>query len=142
MTVFRDVSITLKELLQSKIAELNISQNSVVFESPADIEPTGSTMLSVFLYQILENGFLRNVEPKPIDTTRMRYPPLNLDLYYMFTPYAKEIETELLVMEGLMQIFHDISVLRGDLLRGDLVASGNDEIRIVPNNITFEEINK
>jgi hypothetical protein len=142
MTVLRDVSNTLKELLQSNIPELNISQNSIVFDSPADIEPAGSTMLSIFLYQILENGFLRNAELKPIDMTRMRYPPLNLDLYYMFTPYAKDIETELLVMEGLMQIFHDISVLKEDLLRGDLVASGNEEIRVVPNNITFEEINK
>jgi Pvc16 N-terminal domain len=141
MTVLRDVSNTLKELLRSSIPELN-SQNSVVFDSPADIMPTGSTTLSIFLYQILENGFLRNIDPKPIDTTRMQYPPLNLDLYYMFTPYAKDIENELLIMESILQIFRDKSVLRGDTLQGNLIASGNDEIRVIPNNITFDEINK
>jgi hypothetical protein len=142
MTVLRDVSYTLKELIQKNVAELSHSENSIVFESPADIVPSGSTMLSIFLYQILQNGFLRNIEPKPIDTTRMKYPPLNLDLYYMFTPYAKDIDTELIIMEELMKIFHDFSVLRGSMLQGELLDSGNDEIRIVPNNVTFDEINK
>ncbi len=142
MTVLRDVGITLRELLQSKIPELKVNQNSVVFESPADIVPTGSTIMSVFLYQIVENGFLRNIEPEPIDITQMKYPPLTLDLYYMFTPYAKDRETELLVIEELMQFFNDTSVLKENVLRGNLVASGNNEIRIIPNNITFEEINK
>ncbi|RPJ77219.1 MAG: DUF4255 domain-containing protein, partial [Alphaproteobacteria bacterium] len=137
----RDVGITLRELLQSKVHELKVNQNSVVFESPAEIEPTG-TLLSVFLYQIVENGFLRNTDPVPIDTTRMRYPPLVLDLYYMFIPYAKDRETELLIMEELMQVFYDTSVLREDALQGNLVAAGNNEIRITPNNFTFEEINK
>jgi hypothetical protein len=141
MTVLRDVGVTLRELVQPKISGL-ANPNSVVFKSPADIEATGSTVLSIFLYQIVENGFLRNIEREQIDTTHMRYPPLILDLYYIFTPYAKDIETELLIMEELMQIFHDTSVLREDMLQGDLIASGNDEIRIIPNNFTFEEINK
>jgi hypothetical protein len=143
MTVLRDVSNTLKELLLSKVSG-PATPDSVVFESPADIvPPKGSTKtLSIFLYQIVENGFLRNIEPEPIETTQMRYPPLTLDLYYLFTPYATDKENELLMMEDIMQTFHDFSVLRGEALKGGLVMAGNHEIRVIPNNFTFEEINK
>jgi hypothetical protein len=41
-----------------------------------------------------------------------------------------------------MQVLYDNSVLRGDLLKGGLKGAGNEEIRVVPNNLTFEEINK
>lgn len=142
MTVLRDVGETLKQILQSNIPELKNNQSSVVFESPADIVTSGSTILSIFLYQIVENGFLRNIEPEPIDITKMRYPPLTLDLYYLFTPYAQDRETELLIIEELMQIFHDTSVLRGNSLKNNLVSAGNNEIRIIPNSLTFDEINK
>lgn len=113
----------------------------MVFESPAEIEPTGSALLSVFLYQIVANDSLGNTEPVFSDTT-LQYPPLIFDLYYMFIPYAKDRETELLIMEELMQVFNATPVLRKDILQGNLVEAGNDVIRITPNNFTFEEINK
>ncbi|VVB84168.1 Uncharacterised protein [uncultured archaeon] len=141
MAVLKDIGDSLKALLQSNIPELK-PVNSIVFDSPADIDPTGNPMLSIFLYQIIENGNLRNVPPEPIDMDKMRYPPLILDLYYMFTPFAKNKETELIIIEKLMQVFFDNSVLRTDTLTGGLKASGNDEIRVVPNNLSFDEINK
>lgn len=141
MTVLRDVSLTLKELLFPNIPEFKEHSNLVVFDSPADISTTGN-LLSIFLYQIVENSSLRNINPEPIDTNQLRYPPLALDLYYIITAYGTDRETELLIVERLMQIIHDVSVLKGGMLKGDLAKTGNTEIRIVPNNLTFEEINK
>ena len=141
MAVLKDIGDSLKALLQNNITELK-PVNSIVFDSPADIEPTGNPMLSIFLYQIVENGNLRNTPSETIDTDKMRYPPLILDLYFIFTPYAKVKETELIIIEKLMQVLYDNSVLRGDMLKGGIKGTGNDEIRIVPNNLTFEDINK
>ena len=141
MTVLRDVSLTLKELLFPKIPEFKDDSDLVVFDSPADIS-TNKNLLSIFLYQIVENSSLRNINPEPIDTNQLRYPPLALDLYYIITAYGTNRETELLIVERLMQILHDESVLKGEMLKGDLAKTGNTEIRIVPNNLTFEEINK
>lgn len=138
MAVLKDVGESLKKLLK-QIPEL--PENSIVFDSPADIEP-GDTKLSIFLYQVVENSFLKNVESEPVGIDQMRYPPLTLDLHYMFTPYAKNRETELIILERLVQIFHDYPVMKGSMLEGNLVASGNDELRIVANNLTFEDINK
>ncbi len=141
MAILKDIGDSLKALLQDNITELK-ADNSIVFDSPAEIEPTGNTMLSVFLYQIIENGYLRNTSSEPIDTDKMRYPPLILDLHFIFTPYAKVKETELIIIEKLMQLFYDTSVLKGDLLKGGLIEAGNKEIRVVPTNFTFDEINK
>jgi hypothetical protein len=72
----------------------------------------------------------------------MHHPPLLVDLHYLFTPYAKNRETELIILERIMQIFYDNPVLKNEQLKGSLRKSGNDEIRIIPNNVSFEEINK
>ncbi len=123
---------------------IKFEDNSIFFNSPADIEiskiPKHS--LSIFLYQIVENNYLRNIESEQLKD-RMLYPPLVLDLYYIFTPYAKDDpETELRILEKVMQTFHDNSVLKGEILEKGMKESGNDEIRVVPNNLTFDEINK
>lgn len=141
MEILRDISLTLKNLLTS-ISELNA--NTIIFKSPAEIDTAtdGTRLLSVFLYQIVENNYLKNVGPQPVDLDKMQYPPLTLDLYYMFTPYDNDKENELIILEKVMQIFHDTPVLKGDMLKDSLKGTGNDKIRVIPNNLTFEEINK
>lgn len=141
MAIFIDIGNTLKDLIQNNVSELK-QPGSIVFDSPAEIDPPGTPMLSIFLYQIVENSFLKNVEPELIQTDQFRKPPLTIDLYYVFTPYAKDKENELIIMEKILQLFHDNSVLKGDMLKGRLKDSENDKIKIFSNNFTFEEINK
>ena len=141
MAILRDVGETLKKLLQQKIPEL-ADENSIVFDSPADIESTTTPKLSVFLYQVIENSYMRNAELNPVNLTQMQYPPLIVDLFYLFTPYAQNRETELIILEKLMQVFHDNSVFKGEMLKESLKGSGNEEIRVIANNISFEDLNK
>ncbi len=141
MAVLRDVGETLKNLLVGKTIP-NLSNDGIVFDSPADITAAKDAKLSIYLYRVVENSHLRNVEPAQIGLDKMQSSPLTLDLYYLFTPFCKDITTELIILESLMQIFYDYSVLKGGLLEDSLKESGNDEIRIVPNNFTFEETSK
>lgn len=140
MAVLKDIGDSLKKFLQRITPELE-SENSIVFDSPAEIEFTGNNTISVFLYQILENNYFRNVEPETVGIDQMKHLPLMIDLHYIFIPYAKSIETELIIMEKLMQLFHDNPVIKGDMLEGGLKGSGA-QIRLVPNNLTIDEINK
>jgi hypothetical protein len=140
MAIFIDIGNTIKDLIQNNISELK--SGSIVFDSPAEIDPPGTPMLSIFLYQIVENSFLKNSGPEFIRPDYCRKPPLTMDLCYIITPYARDKENELIIMEKVLQLFHDTSVLKGDLLKGKLKDSGNDEIRIFSNSLTFEEINK
>ena len=139
MAIIRDIGLTLRKLLTS-ISELD--ESLIVFNSPSDIQSTDGRRLSVFLYQIVENNYLRNIGSEPVGLDRMQNPPLVLDLYYIFTPYDADREIELIILEKLMQVFHDNPVPKGDnMLEGSLKGSGA-EIRVVPDNLTFEEINK
>ncbi len=142
MTILRDVGDSIKALLQPNISGLQT--DSIIFDSPAAIDAAGLTSikLSVYLYQVVHNNFLRNMEPEPVGLDKMKYPPLTLDLYYLFTPYAGDRETELIVMEQLMQTLYDNARIRGTALKGNLIASGNEDIRIVPNGLSLEELNK
>ncbi len=141
MAILRDVGESVKELLHQKISQLS-DENSILFDSPGDIEDTTTPKLSMFLYQIVENSHLRNVEHKPIGIDQIRYPPLALDLYYIFTPFANNRETEIIILERIMQILYDNAVIKDEMLTVSLKESGNDKIRIIPNNLSFEELNK
>lgn len=141
MAILIDIGESLKKYLQKEIIELS-DENSIVFDSPADVESPVNPKLSIFLYDIVENSFQRNPEPEFIGKDKMRYPPLILDLYYIFTPYAKNRETELLILEKIFQIFYDNPVLKGDMLKDSLKGTGNDEIRVETNNLKFDDMNK
>jgi hypothetical protein len=141
MAILRDVGETLRNLLiEQKIP--NIKKEGIVFDSPADITAANEAKLSIYLYRVVENTHFRNVEPEQIGLDKLQPPPITLDLYYLFTPICKEIATELIILESLMQILYDFSVLKGDLLEDSLKNSGNNGIKIVPNNFIFEETSK
>lgn len=141
LSILLDIGDSLRELILKKIPEL-MDENSIVLDSPADIEPNSNTRLSVFLYQIAQNSYLRNEQAEYIGREKMQRPPLMVDLHFLFTPYAKNRETELIIIEKLMQVFYDNPVLKNEFIKESLRASGNDEIRIISDNINFEEINK
>lgn len=144
-TVLRDAGETLKKLVMKNIQELS-DENSVLFVSPAEMEAATTPKLSIFLYQTSENAHFRNAGMEasgPLALKqKMQYPPLAVDLSYLFTPYAQNRETELIIMERLMQTFYDNAALRGDILQGCLQQAGNSELRLVPNALSLEDLNK
>jgi hypothetical protein len=142
-TVLRDVGETLKQFVKSNIPEFQ-DDNCISFNSPADMETATAPRLSLFLYQVTENAYLRNGEREYVAGTdnQMEYPPLTLDLYYLMTPYAQNRETELIILERLLGLFHNQAVLQGTALQGNLAADGNEQLRVVPHHLTLEELNK
>lgn len=142
MTIIRDVSDTLKALILDNIQELKT--DTVLFDSPAEVDgTTTSARLSMFLYQVAPNPFLRNQEPVyGAELNQRTYPPLPLDLHYLFTPYANNRETEFIILGSLMRTFHDNAIIREASLQGGLKESGNLEIKVVPNALSLDELNK
>jgi len=108
-------------------------------KSPVD---TGSAKLSLFLYQVQANPYLKNREMEAIQETSLRRVPLMLDLYYLVTPLSPEPDTALKYLESVMLTFHDYAVLKGPDLSPTLVDAGNEVIRIVPHHLSLEEINQ
>jgi Pvc16 N-terminal domain len=140
LTIIRDVGTTLKELLETNIPTL---KTHISFNSPADIQtPAGSErLLSLFLYQLAENTYMRNRNLEISDPARLVYPSIILDLYYLLTPYAKERDDEFDILEKVVRTFYDNAVLRGSNLKGMLLDSGNEELRITSNFLSLEDLN-
>jgi Pvc16 N-terminal domain len=140
LTIIRDVGNTLKELLESNIPAL---RTNVSFNSPAEMQgPAGDRrLLSLFLYQLSENTHMRNREFAIPEPERLVYPPVILDLYYLLTPYAQEREDEFDLLERVVRVFYDNAALRGSALKGMLLESGNEPLRIVTNPLSLEDLN-
>jgi hypothetical protein len=128
--LIRDVSESLKKLLQRSIVELK-EENATTLNSPADIELSSNhSGLSLFLYTIQENPHMKNSQVVPIDADISQFPLLALDLFYLLTPYSSSAtssrEVEQIILAKVMRTFYDNSILDSFMLTGDLVESGNE----------------
>lgn len=140
LTIIRDVGKTLKEFLEANIPAL---KNNISFDSPAGMETPADDkrLLSLFPYQVAENVHMRNRNLEAPDPERLVYPPVILDLYYLLTPYANEREGEFDILEKVVRTFYDNAALRGSNLKGMLLDSGNEELRVVPNYLSLQDLN-
>lgn len=144
--VLRWVSESLRALICQHIPELS-AEASVVFESPAEIDTQGQNKLSLFLYQIEQNPWLRNAPPSMDRTSEssggpnalaVTPAPMTVDLIYMMVPYAKTAELELVITDKLIRLFHNVGWLQGPLLHKGLEQAGNSHIQIVPREASFD----
>ena len=135
-TAIKDVGETLVNLFKSKMGL------DIVLGSPGEIKE--ESKLSLFLFQILENIHLKNKEVQQIDSGKLKYPPLPLDLYYMLTAHFPQETTDKtydahLLLGKAMQILHDNAILTVPDLYGSLKNS-IDELHISLNPMKLEDI--
>jgi hypothetical protein len=147
-TVIADVGETLVDLLKDNMQNL-ITPASIILSSPEETEAQDNPRLSLFLYQIVNNAYLKNQDMQAGNSTTMKYPPLTLDLYYMLTSYGSSQITdrtdrtveEHKVLGRAMQILHDNAILKGSVLRGAL-AGTSEELRLTLHPVPLEELNR
>lgn len=128
-TAIADVGITLVELLREKMKDLILDDNSIALMSPAEVESgDNSTRLTLYLYQIVENIHLRDLDTSQADSSRLMNAPLVIDLFYMLTSHpvstigdrTERTRDEQNVLSRAMQVLHDNKVLKGSILKDNL----------------------
>jgi Pvc16 N-terminal domain len=139
-TVIDDISSTLLNLLRANTSAL-ISSDHITSGSPADVQEDTSPRLSLFLYHIGENKYLKNQDMQAGTPGKLRYPALPLNLFYLLTAYGQTRETEQQIIGRAMQIFYDHAVIGGSLLQGSL-AGTYEEIIVAFNPLTIDDMNK
>jgi len=113
------VSSTLRTLLRDRMA------NPVpVTIAPPDVTISGLTgqRVNLYLYQITENGYLRNQEiPGQGYQGAYGHPPLSLNLHYLATGYGSsdtatdgDLDAQQ-VLGDAMQVLHDYAIVTPDL---------------------------
>ncbi len=136
------VSVLFSELNSDpQISSLIDSEDRISLESPADLENDNSVRLSIYLYRILENPYMKNRFPVEGTGGKRRKPPLTLDLYYLLTPMVGTPREQQIVLGKTMQTLYDRAILESSDLSGSLGASG-EEIRLILNPVSLEELTR
>ena len=81
--------------LQEEVAKLVGSESAIVFTNPTETARDSSNRLSLWLYQVTENEFVKNqprLRGNGHDTSQL--PPLALNLFYLVTPFAASGESD------------------------------------------------
>jgi hypothetical protein len=115
------------------------SQQAIVFTNPTETARDSANRLSLWLYQITENEFVKNqpmLRGNGHDTAQ--FPPLALNLFYLVTPFAPSGEADHLLLGKSMQILYDNATV---LLR-DTTENIAEELRIIFCRLTLEELTR
>ena len=76
-----------------------------------DFESPMQDGFSVFLYRVAVNGAMRNLTLRRSADGRRFRPSLPLDLHYMITPWAQDVERQHRMLGWVMRMMEDTGVL-------------------------------
>jgi len=157
-TVIGIIGEAIRELLRANLeaafpGDFSTSSDAVTLISPKDL--TASHRLSLFLYHITENPFMKNQPMTKIGSDQYRYSPLCLNLYYLLIPHVV-METESQkgwdshsLLGKAMQILYDNTILAGPVLKDLLDGMGYGdfyekigEVRIILNSLSLDDLTK
>jgi hypothetical protein len=114
--VLKHTSAALKDILWREIELIPSmkgffqSPQAIAFISPREARENDSLKLSLWLYQVTENEFLKNQPPARLNNSNPLQevkPPLALNLYYLMTPNKSNAEKELEILGFVMRVLYD-----------------------------------
>lgn len=124
--------------LDPQVSLLIDNENRISLQSPQELAEDNSVRLSIYLYRVVENAFLKNQPMAAADGRRQPVAPLALDLCYLVTPLVGTPREQQIVLGKLMQVFYDRALLEGTDLSAAMADTG-EEVRVVLNPVTLEE---
>jgi hypothetical protein len=115
------------------------SESAIVFKNPTETTQDSGNRLSLWLYQITENEFVKN-QPmlRGNGHDSAQFPPLALNLFYLVTPFASSGESDHLLLGKTMEVLYDNATI---LLR-DTTSGIAEELRIIFSRLTLEELTR
>lgn len=138
--VIGDVSSTLTARLTDAMAAL-VPPPLVQLHNLVGAIPTDPPLLTVFLYEIVEDATSKNRPRITRDVppnVALRKPPLALVLKYLITPWSNDRLTDQQMLGRSMQALYDNAILTGPLLGGAL-AGTNEALKVTLAPLTLEE---
>ena len=114
------------------------SDSEIVFSNPTITAQDSANKLSLWLYQVCENEFLKNDPPPRANGDTLGFTPLPLNLSYLLTPMTSSGEADHLLLGKSLQVLYDNAIV---LLR-DPVSGVFEELRIILGRRTLEELTR
>lgn len=141
--IVAEVSEALRHLLWTELEGDEViepivgSEEAISFRNPTETARDSSNRLSLWLYHITENEFVKNQPPERGESlSHGSFPPLGLNLYYLVTPFAISGKSDHLLLGKVMQVFYDNAIV---LLRDGETA---EELRLIFCRTTLEELTR
>lgn len=114
------------------------SEDAIVFTNPTETARDSANRLSLWLYHLTENEFLKNQPPQRANGHTQRETPLALNLFYLLTPFAGSGQSDHLLLGLTMQTLFDNAILLLDRpVEGELL-----ELRVVLCRLSLEELTR
>ena len=120
-----------------------------------DVDHTGATMLTLFLFRVTLNEHVRNVRPTPRLRQRpssgrsgeaISYlpiegsSPLSVDLHYLMTIWADNALSEQIILTWAMRQLHLYPTLDPSLLTHEADWHDDDIIQVIPADLSTEDL--
>lgn len=134
-----DVTKSLKKFLEE------IPALTVILDLPN--ETTSGSGVSLILYSASENQYLKNQECRVKTSDQLVLPPVVLDMFYLIVPYSSASDpiqarvNEQMILGAIIRTLYDNPVLSGPQLEDSLIESGNTELKVIPNELSLEQMN-
>jgi hypothetical protein len=118
---------------------------TISLDSPGELIEDGNgaepVRLSLFLYRVAPNPHLQNHPLISHAAGEQRFPPLQLDLFYLLTPLTGSPSNDLVVLGRAMQLLDASSTIRQAFLDSDLLPR-DPEVRLTLNPVSVEELTR
>lgn len=136
-TAIADVSQTFIDLLTEGLASLG---TEVKLDDLQKLPPA-SNLLTLFLFQIREEGHLRNrpTQTRQVDSkVILQKPSLSIVVQYLFTPWAAKHDDNQRILGLVMQTLYDHAIITGTALKGSL-AEKQEDVHVSLVSLTLED---
>lgn len=123
------------------IGNLVPSEQAIAFTNPTQTALETDKRLSLWLYRITENEFVKNQPPlRRNGPDTLTDPPLALNLFYLITPFAPAGQTDgdHLLLGATMQVLYDHAIIPLQQAAGPVF----EELRVVFCRLTLEELTR
>lgn len=115
------------------------SEAAIVFTNPTETARDSSNRLSLWLYQITENEFVKNEPPvRKNGHNQIAETPLALNLNYLVTPFAATGESDHLLLGAAMQALYENASIQVHRPADEIF----EEIRMIFCRLTLEELTR
>lgn len=140
-TVIKLVNARLREVLfqgmTGEAAQYFSELDDVYVGSPRETAELQTKTLSVFLYQVTEDPYMKNRPPVQSNgNSRLRMPPMALSFHYLITPFLADPEGNALVLGKVLETMYDNSTLT----LVDPVTQQTEEVRVVLETLSLSEL--
>jgi len=131
-TVIKLVNARLRQLLfdgmTGEAGQYFNELDDIYVGSPRETAELQTKSLSVFLYQITEDPYLKNRPPvRGNGASRLSMPPMALRFHYMITPFLADPDANALVLGKVLETLYDAP----SLTLTDPMTGQTEEVRVV-----------